>query len=521
MNFRTSRVMKVTVSSLLMMLTGSGVAVADIRYLNPTLVTSDTVQYFSLSSDGTKIIYNHASEVWSMRIEGSQKSRITTDGDYAALSADGSTIVFRRGPGGNQSVWLMNSDGTNQRSIWPIPINGAAYSFRWKPDGSKIIFACLIPSLSSVEGICQINQDGSNLILLDSGDGSHDPSITPNGSRIYYGKGGMTWSMKADGSDKRSESIGAFPSFSSDGKIVAYGSYGITIMPPGGLGYALGIPGAAGYFQLTPDGKKVLYQKSDSSLWITELQYFVAVTVYTRIAGSGVSSSIPGPNGEIYIDGQLKGTGSIYERDLTLGTHTLSFGPLSGYQTPPNQLIEVTTDNISTAGGTLVGYYTPVTSPSPSSTSTPASTPTSTSIPTPTPTPTPNSIPTSSPTPAATPTPPPSLFPSPTGTPGVTPTLTQMPTPPDWSEYCRKTYSGSVYDPTQNKCVYPTETPKDEAQGGKEKKVTIEVPENLTKELEKRGINLTGPLPSPGFEGYLAVVALIFCVPLLWRRNGK
>ena len=75
-----------------------------------------------------------------MNADGSGQRRLTRnparDMD-PAWSPDGRRIAFDRG--GTQQIWLMNPDGSGQRSLTPA----AGWRSRdpdWSPDGRKIAF---------------------------------------------------------------------------------------------------------------------------------------------------------------------------------------------------------------------------------------------------------------------------------------------------------------------------------------------------------------------------------------------
>jgi len=94
-----------------------------------------------------------AVHIYVVNIDGSQLTKLTSDGDNAnnndspTWSPDGRQIAFssNRDPDGRHKIWVMNADGSNQRRL--TDIHGTSNSLfygdsgpAWSPDGSKILF---------------------------------------------------------------------------------------------------------------------------------------------------------------------------------------------------------------------------------------------------------------------------------------------------------------------------------------------------------------------------------------------
>ncbi len=60
------------------------------------------------------------------------------NGGLAALSPDGTKVVYVTGQSGNEDIWLVNTDGTNRQQI--TSHEGRDYWPRWSPDGNMIAF---------------------------------------------------------------------------------------------------------------------------------------------------------------------------------------------------------------------------------------------------------------------------------------------------------------------------------------------------------------------------------------------
>lgn len=76
----------------------------------------------SWAPDGARVAFasnrGGSWDIWTMRPDGSDPRRLTTDGGedtHPAWSPDGKTIAFLSSRSGRREVWLMDADGANQR----------------------------------------------------------------------------------------------------------------------------------------------------------------------------------------------------------------------------------------------------------------------------------------------------------------------------------------------------------------------------------------------------------------------
>ncbi len=84
--------------------------------------------------------------------------RELTSGADPALSPDGRTVVFWRADGGSHSLYLIDSDGGNERRI--LTRSEALRAPAWSPDGSKIVF-------SHISGQRKCRDVGYNICMPD------------------------------------------------------------------------------------------------------------------------------------------------------------------------------------------------------------------------------------------------------------------------------------------------------------------------------------------------------------------
>ena len=149
------------------------------------------------------------------------------------VSPDGMKIAFELYQAGRKSsdIYTANLDGTDQQQL----TQGQSYNWmpRWSPDGTKLMFETMrneSPSNHVENGghrdVYVMDSTGANQTNLTSTAYGHHPSWSPDGKFIAYMAHGGVWTMKADGSDKQNISHGktrdSEPVWSPDGQWIAF-----------------------------------------------------------------------------------------------------------------------------------------------------------------------------------------------------------------------------------------------------------------------------------------------------------
>jgi len=195
-------------------------------------ITNDLNNYsgVSLTGDSNRLVTVQSetiSNIWLIpHGETSRASQLTfgatkQDGrEGIAWAADGK-IVFVSKASGNDDIWIMNPDGTNQKQLTSSA--GINSSPAVSPDGRFIVFTS---TRAGALHIWRMDIDGNNPRQLTSGSGEDYPQVSPDSKWVVYtlftGKTTL-WRVSVEGgapfpvSDKLTSS----PVISPDGKWIA------------------------------------------------------------------------------------------------------------------------------------------------------------------------------------------------------------------------------------------------------------------------------------------------------------
>jgi hypothetical protein len=228
-------------------------------------------------------------EIYLVNADGSGLARVTHAASYednAAISPDGTRIIYESNRGLYAQLFMINVDGTGEHRI--LSTNFYGQDGAWSPGGGQIAFTHL-DNTQTIGSIWVVNADGSSLHSLSPGsaDDFH-PDWTPDGTRILFSSrvGGQTelFRMNADGTGRAQLSQGPGSKYagvwSPDGSRLAYTLY----FPPDYAHASIHLANAdgSGDFAVTdsssspwrpawsPDGTQIAFQSNRSGtdqLW--------------------------------------------------------------------------------------------------------------------------------------------------------------------------------------------------------------------------------------------------------------
>ncbi|MFC1481830.1 ABC transporter permease [Candidatus Neomarinimicrobiota bacterium] len=141
------------------------------------------------SPDGNQIVFpsgadNASRYIHIMDIDGSNEVQLG-HGMKPTFSPDGSKIVFKSSRSGEDKIYIMNADGSQQTKISDTRVgNDPSPSFT--PSGDRVAFS----GSGDAGDIYIVGVDGSGLTNLTNNNGFYDynPSITPDGLKIVFSR---------------------------------------------------------------------------------------------------------------------------------------------------------------------------------------------------------------------------------------------------------------------------------------------------------------------------------------------
>jgi Tol biopolymer transport system component len=176
-----------------------------IRKVSTELLSSITT--FEWSADSTGIFVPFVDgDLVRLDADGGKSTLIAHDVDvdmHSLRPPDGREILFQR-HGDDRTLFVMNVDGTNVRSLVQPGDAGNFNESRWSPDGSHIIIGRGVDP--NQERLFVMNADGTGLRQLTT-DSRHwyetDPVWSPDGTRVAFNRwlntSGDTWLIQPIG----------------------------------------------------------------------------------------------------------------------------------------------------------------------------------------------------------------------------------------------------------------------------------------------------------------------------------
>jgi serine/threonine protein kinase/dipeptidyl aminopeptidase/acylaminoacyl peptidase len=256
-------------------------------------ITNDLNNYgaVSLTADSATLLTTQSeaiSNIWiAPGTDVARAKQITTgrNGLYGTggmvWTPDG-RLIYASPVNGNQDIWIMNADGSNQKQLTTDP--QPDYAPTISPDGRYIIF---VSNRAGMPSIWRMDTDGGNQTQLTNGQEDYLPQVSPDGQWIVFhswrsGKQAV-WKMPFAGGEpvQLTDKFTYNTSISPDGKLIACGLQPeepgalqrIALLPIEGGEFTktMEIPTTASVFSLhwSNDGKAILYR--DTRLGVTNI----------------------------------------------------------------------------------------------------------------------------------------------------------------------------------------------------------------------------------------------------------
>lgn len=192
--------------------------------------------------DSNKIVFSSNRsgnlDIWIMDSDGTNEKQLTSNleiEDYPSCSPDGTKIAFAKKED-NWNIWVMDIDGTNEKQLTTDSGNDKNPS--WSPDGSSIAF--LSNHSAGIVSVWVMDAAGTDQIKLPDTENSSSVAWSPDGAKLTFTSnfddfaGSELWLIDKDGTNrvKLSNRVYGSHSWSPDGaKIVtSYGNFNIGVI---------------------------------------------------------------------------------------------------------------------------------------------------------------------------------------------------------------------------------------------------------------------------------------------------
>jgi Tol biopolymer transport system component len=153
--------------------------------LTPVTDYTGLDQFPEWSPNGKQLAIRRDTDLYLIDLDGSNPIQLTAQAlinQMASWSPDGKKLAFLSTREGYPSVFVMDSDGSNQVNLTPKPddVSASAWSSRapgWSRNGQYIYFTGRRPETSVTENIFVMNADGTAVTQLTSNGVSAEAAV--------------------------------------------------------------------------------------------------------------------------------------------------------------------------------------------------------------------------------------------------------------------------------------------------------------------------------------------------------
>lgn len=166
-----------------------------------------------------------AADIWVRGADGTQRRLTSGPGSDTepTYSRDGRLIAFVRYSNSGSDIWMMKSDGTNERPVTATEEHDQAVEPAFFPSGHSLAFA--VQGIAGGPAVFSIRIDGSG--LQRQADRAKSPVVSPDGRRLAFWRhpGGNRIRLKdlGTGAERQLPTGSAQePDFSPDGRRLVF-----------------------------------------------------------------------------------------------------------------------------------------------------------------------------------------------------------------------------------------------------------------------------------------------------------
>ncbi|MDP2560517.1 amidohydrolase family protein [Psychrobium sp. 1_MG-2023] len=241
-------------------------------------VSEGTWMNVDVSPNGKEIVFDLLGDIYKMSIKGGEAIPLAKGIAWnmqPKFSPDGRHIAFTSDQGGGDNIWIMNSDGSNQRAVTKETFR-LLNSPAWSPDGNYIVARKHFTSSRSLGAgeVWMYHKTGGSGVKLTKRPNDQkdlgEPAFSPDGKYVYFSQDatpGKTFHYSKD-SVKGIYKIKRLDRESGEIKTIISGMGGAIRPTP------------------SPDGKKLAYISRDdfqSSIYIYDLETGEHTKVYGKL----------------------------------------------------------------------------------------------------------------------------------------------------------------------------------------------------------------------------------------------
>ncbi len=182
------------------------------------------------SPDGTRIAFERwpvhdrdpgTADIYQVSVGGGEAAPLVTSPGYdtgVAWSPDGSRLAFTSDQGGDEEIYVVNADGSDERQLTDLP-EASATRPAWSPDGEWLSF---VAHDGGQWDVWVVNADGSGLLRLTPTDRDDGSAVwAPDRSLLAFTASEVTsgvdntgtydvYTIRPDGTDERRITSGSF-----------------------------------------------------------------------------------------------------------------------------------------------------------------------------------------------------------------------------------------------------------------------------------------------------------------------